>query len=117
MITVLLLILKVLCTFLVFFSTLPLVMSFIQFAVIGFHRFFTGYDKLVEYFPKVAIIVPAWNEAPVLSNTVDQLMNMEYPRDSLRIYVVDDASVRCIRAPDRARPAPTLAQPNLREHQ
>ncbi len=86
------LIIKIFCTFLVFFSTLPLVMSFIQFASIGIHRFFTGYDKLEEYFPHVAIIVPAWNEAPVLSATVDQLMGMDYPRESLRIYVVDDAS-------------------------
>ncbi len=89
---VILIILKYLFTFLVFFSTLPLITSFIQFSVIGFHRFFTGYDKLKEFFPRVAIIVPAWNEALVLSNTVDQLMGMEYPRESLRIYVVDDAS-------------------------
>jgi len=87
-----LLIVKIFCTFLVFFSTLPLVMSLIQFAVIGFHRFFTGYEGLSEKFPRVAIIVPAWNEAPVLSNTVDQLMSLEYPRESLRVYVVDDAS-------------------------
>ncbi len=92
MLAVLLLIIKYICTFLVFFSTLPLVMSFIQFSVIGFHRFFTGYDKLEEFFPHVAIIVPAWNEAPVLSNTVDQLMSLEYPPESLRVYVVDDAS-------------------------
>jgi cellulose synthase/poly-beta-1,6-N-acetylglucosamine synthase-like glycosyltransferase len=87
-----LLIIKIFCTFLVFFSTLPLVMSLIQFGVIGLHRFFTGYEKLTEYFPQVAIIVPAWNEAPVLSNTVDQLMSLEYPPESLRVYVVDDAS-------------------------
>ena len=92
MAAVLLLILKIFFTFLVFFSTIPLVVSFLQFAVIGFHRFFTGYEKLEEYFPRVAIIVPAWNEAMVLSNTVNQLMGMEYPRESLRVYVVDDAS-------------------------
>ncbi|MFV0387971.1 MAG: glycosyltransferase family 2 protein [Pyrinomonadaceae bacterium] len=67
-------------------------MSLLQFSSIGFHRYFTGYATLEEYFPNVAIIVPAWNEAPVLSATVDQLMGMDYPRESLRVYVVDDAS-------------------------
>ena len=42
--------------------------------------------------PRVAIIVPAWNEAAVIGRTLDTLMRLDYPQDRLRVYVVDDAS-------------------------
>jgi cellulose synthase/poly-beta-1,6-N-acetylglucosamine synthase-like glycosyltransferase len=42
--------------------------------------------------PRVAVIVPAWNEASVLGRTLDQLMRLEYPPELLRAYVVDDGS-------------------------
>jgi cellulose synthase/poly-beta-1,6-N-acetylglucosamine synthase-like glycosyltransferase len=42
--------------------------------------------------PRTAVLVPAWNEALVLETTIDQLMALDYPRDRLRVYVVDDAS-------------------------
>ena len=37
-------------------------------------------------------MVPAWNEAPVLDTTIELLMDMDYPLDALRIYIIDDAS-------------------------
>ncbi len=48
--------------------------------------------KLASHLPRVAIVVPAWNEAAVIGATIDRLMALEYPDDSLRVYVVDDAS-------------------------
>ena len=42
--------------------------------------------------PRVAIVIPAWNEAAVLERTLDRLLALEYPADRLRVYVVDDAS-------------------------
>jgi cellulose synthase/poly-beta-1,6-N-acetylglucosamine synthase-like glycosyltransferase len=42
--------------------------------------------------PRVAIIVPAWNEAAVIGRTLETLMRLDYPADRLRVYVVDDAS-------------------------
>jgi cellulose synthase/poly-beta-1,6-N-acetylglucosamine synthase-like glycosyltransferase len=45
-----------------------------------------------QQFPNTAIVVPAWNEGAVIGSTVDRLVTMEYPRDNLRVYVVDDAS-------------------------
>jgi cellulose synthase/poly-beta-1,6-N-acetylglucosamine synthase-like glycosyltransferase len=42
--------------------------------------------------PRVSIIIPAWNEGAVIALTIDRLMLLDYPRECLRIYVVDDGS-------------------------
>ena len=76
---------------LVLLGALPQVSGFYQFLLAGFHRL--RYDPPpVSPHPRVALIVPAWNEALVVERTIDQLMQLEYPRDALRVYVVDDAS-------------------------
>lgn len=40
----------------------------------------------------VTIIVPCFNEEGTVSRTVDSLLALEYPKESLRIMVVDDGS-------------------------
>ncbi len=76
----------------VLMGVLPLLASFFQFSLIGIHAKKNHLKRCEPFYPKVAIIVPAWNEAGVIGNTVDKLMGMEYPRSQLRVYVVDDAS-------------------------
>ncbi|MDZ8031305.1 glycosyltransferase [Nostoc sp. DedSLP04] len=44
------------------------------------------------YLPSVSILVPAKNESPVLANLVYSLCQLNYPSDSLDIWVVDDGS-------------------------
>jgi 1,2-diacylglycerol 3-beta-glucosyltransferase len=44
------------------------------------------------YLPPVSILVPAKNESPVLANLVYSLCQLNYPSDSLDIWVVDDGS-------------------------
>lgn len=73
-------------------SLVPLITLFLQFCMTGLHHFFNHYRKCQYYTPRVAIIVPAWNEGDVIGNTIDTLLDMDYPRDALRIYVVDDGS-------------------------
>ena len=48
--------------------------------------------------PKVAIIVPCWNEESTLDGTVKSLLALEYPRESLRIILVNDGSTDNTRA-------------------
>jgi cellulose synthase/poly-beta-1,6-N-acetylglucosamine synthase-like glycosyltransferase len=43
-------------------------------------------------FPTVTIIVPAWNEGKTLLATVHSLLALEYPKDRLKIFIVDDGS-------------------------
>jgi cellulose synthase/poly-beta-1,6-N-acetylglucosamine synthase-like glycosyltransferase len=42
--------------------------------------------------PKVAIIVPCWNEESTIGGTVDSLLALEYPKEQLRIILVNDGS-------------------------
>ena len=43
-------------------------------------------------YPKVAIIVPAFNEQGRIKRTVDSLLKLNYPKDKLEILLVDDGS-------------------------
>jgi cellulose synthase/poly-beta-1,6-N-acetylglucosamine synthase-like glycosyltransferase len=70
----------------------PLLVAIYQFALIGDHFRRNHYDRCAPYFPRTAILVPAWNEAAVIGNSIDRLMLLDYPRHLLRVYVVDDAS-------------------------
>ncbi len=63
-----------------------------QFLLIAFHFLRNHYGACEPYFPRVAIVIPAWNEAAVIGTSIHRLMLLDYPRDALRIFVVDDAS-------------------------
>jgi cellulose synthase/poly-beta-1,6-N-acetylglucosamine synthase-like glycosyltransferase len=47
---------------------------------------------LIKHYPSVTIAVPCWNEEHTLAKTLDSLLNLTYPKDKLRIIVVDDES-------------------------
>lgn len=42
--------------------------------------------------PKVAIIVPCWNEQDTIAGTVESLLALDYPKDKLDIILVNDGS-------------------------
>ena len=77
---------------LVLAGAIPLVVASYQFLLVGLHAFRLHYRRCAPYYPRVAILVPAWNEAPVVGASVDRLMQLEYPAERLRVYVIDDAS-------------------------
>lgn len=46
----------------------------------------------LKNFPKVAIVVAAYNESPdMLAETFQSLKKMDYPRDKLKFYLLDDS--------------------------
>lgn len=47
--------------------------------------------KLARY-PRVTIIVPAWNEEKTIYKTIKSLLSLNYPKDKLDIFLVDDGS-------------------------
>ncbi|MFA6325502.1 MAG: glycosyltransferase family 2 protein, partial [Candidatus Paceibacterota bacterium] len=47
--------------------------------------------ELKEY-PGVTIIVPCYNEAKTIAGTIHSLINLDYPKDKLKIIIVDDGS-------------------------
>ena len=63
-----------------------------QFLLAAGHRWRNHYAACRPAFPRTAVLIPAWNEAAVLGASIDRLLRAEYPVDSLRVYVVDDAS-------------------------
>ena len=77
---------------LVITGAMPVVASLIQFLMVGWHSGKDHYARCANYMPRVAVVVPAWNEGNVIEASIDMLMRMDYPRESLRIVVVDDAS-------------------------
>ena len=77
--------------FLVALGTVPLFSGVYQFTLAGLHRF-RRKSPLAAYFPRVAIVIPAWNENDVIERTVHWLMRLKYPKSRVRVYVVDDGS-------------------------
>ncbi len=51
----------------------------------------TGKTEL-ETYPRVTIVVPCWNEETTIEKTVLSLLNLNYPKDKLNIFLVDDGS-------------------------
>ncbi len=53
-------------------------------------------DRLIELgvktYPSVSIIVPCWNEENTVSKTVHSLLDLDYPKDKLKILIVNDGS-------------------------
>ncbi len=46
----------------------------------------------IKKYLSVTIIVPCWNEEATVSKTVYSLLNLDYPKDKLKIMVVNDGS-------------------------
>src|SRR6188768_3947163 len=78
--------------FSVMLGVVPILSTAFQFLMIPVHAFKNHYRKAKPYLPRVAVVIPAWNEGLVIGASIERLVALEYPRDSLRIYVVDDAS-------------------------
>jgi cellulose synthase/poly-beta-1,6-N-acetylglucosamine synthase-like glycosyltransferase len=49
-------------------------------------------QKGLKKYPSVTVIVPCWNEETTVSKTIHSLLNLDYPKDKLKIIIVDDGS-------------------------
>jgi cellulose synthase/poly-beta-1,6-N-acetylglucosamine synthase-like glycosyltransferase len=103
---------------LVFMGALPLIAGAFQYGLASVHCLRRRSHPEGDLYPRVAVVIPAWNEAAVIGRTLDQLARLEYPRERLRIYVVDDASTdatpELLRA--KAKQYPGLVWALRREH-
>lgn len=69
------------------------------FLMLGGYLEFLKHDKNVEQFsknegelPKVSILIPAHNEALVIENTLQAMINLKYPKDKLEVIPINDNS-------------------------
>jgi len=46
----------------------------------------------LKYYPTVAIAVPVYNEEKTILKTVKSLLSLDYPKDKMKIFIVDDGS-------------------------
>ncbi|MCR4311254.1 MAG: glycosyltransferase family 2 protein [Candidatus Taylorbacteria bacterium] len=49
-------------------------------------------NRLLSHFPSITIIVPVFNEEDTVKKTVFSLLKLDYPKDKLKILIVDDGS-------------------------
>jgi cellulose synthase/poly-beta-1,6-N-acetylglucosamine synthase-like glycosyltransferase len=52
-----------------------------------------GQGKNPKKLPSVSIIVPVWNEETTVLKTIFSLLRLNYPKDKLSIFIVDDGSI------------------------
>jgi cellulose synthase/poly-beta-1,6-N-acetylglucosamine synthase-like glycosyltransferase len=77
---------------LVLLGMIPVLSTFYQLLLVALHAWRNHYPRTAPYLPRVAVLIPAWNEGLVLDASIERLLALEYPADRLRVYVVDDAS-------------------------
>ncbi len=46
----------------------------------------------IKRYPSVTVIVPCWNEENTVSKTIHSLLSLDYPKNKLKIMIVDDGS-------------------------
>lgn len=77
----------------------PFLFLSMYFQVLLLTSFFENKKKIkseesytLKLFPSVAVAVPCWNEEKTLPATLDSLLQLDYPKDKLKIIVVDNNS-------------------------
>jgi cellulose synthase/poly-beta-1,6-N-acetylglucosamine synthase-like glycosyltransferase len=73
-------------------GAVPVVTAAFHFLMVPLHAVLNHYRRADAYFPRVAVLIPAWNEAVVIRATIERMLQLSYPAERLRIYVIDDAS-------------------------
>ena len=58
--------------------------------------YFPNKNKLFSYPPSkavpVSIVVPCYNEGELIGETIESLLNLDYPKEMIEVIVVDDQS-------------------------
>jgi len=49
-------------------------------------------DKQVFDFPSCTVLIPAHNEEKVIAGTIESMLNLIYPKDKLKIMIINDGS-------------------------
>ncbi|OLC62986.1 hypothetical protein AUH73_03265 [archaeon 13_1_40CM_4_53_4] len=45
-----------------------------------------------EFFPTVSLVIPTYNEGQIIGRKLENILELDYPRDKLDVLVVDSAS-------------------------
>mgnify|MGYP001587664660 FL=1 len=51
-------------------------------------------DKiLANYYPSVSVLIPAYNEEKNVAKAINSVLNLDYPKNKLKIIVINDGSI------------------------
>ncbi|MGH8283810.1 MAG: glycosyltransferase family 2 protein [Gammaproteobacteria bacterium] len=67
-------------------------LSMLLFRTLLWFRYRTPASAIFATAPPLTIIIPAYNEGPMVAQSIDSVAAAHYPRDRLEIFVVDDGS-------------------------
>ena len=81
----------------------PFLFLSIYFQVFMISNFFAGRkamrleDKVsahpdLSFAPSVSFLIPAWNEEKTLAGTIQSVLDLLYPKDKIKIFIIDDGS-------------------------
>jgi cellulose synthase/poly-beta-1,6-N-acetylglucosamine synthase-like glycosyltransferase len=77
----------------------PFLFLSLYFQVLLFESFFENHKKIkdeenfeIDTYPSVTVAVPCWNESKTVGKTLESLLALDYPKDRLKIWAVDDGS-------------------------
>lgn len=73
-------------------GAVPVITAAFHFLMVPLHAVVNHYRRADAHFPRVAVLIPAWNEGLVIRATIERMLQLHYPADRLRVYVIDDAS-------------------------
>lgn len=71
---------------------IPVIVFFIEHNLSGLYVFINHFKKCRDYNPRIAVVIPSWNEALVLEHTITILLQTDYSLDKLKLFIVDDGS-------------------------
>lgn len=46
----------------------------------------------LKYYPTVTVVVPCYNEEETITKTVNSLLGLDYPKNKLKLFLIDDGS-------------------------
>ncbi|MCS7134821.1 MAG: glycosyltransferase [Candidatus Aenigmarchaeota archaeon] len=78
----------------IFFILYFIVIYILTFYLITFLKYRKKFHFIpkVSHYPKVSLIIPAYNEEDSIARTLDSVLALDYPKDKLEIIVVNDGS-------------------------
>src|ERR1035437_6828662 len=76
----------------VFFSVYAQVFLLVTFLEKRKHIIKHTDDLELDHYPTVTIAIPCYNEVDTLDITVQSLFELDYPKEKLQFYLIDDGS-------------------------
>ncbi len=77
---------------LVFYLMIFITLFISMFFLVTFLRFRGKGEEKLKKTPKITLVMPAYNEADHLEESVNSVMKLDYPKNKVQVIIVDDGS-------------------------